>query len=220
MRTIGAIFLAIGRGLDWLRKFLHLILLLHHLRLHHRRAARVDPEGAAKAALVIAPEGEIVDQLSGDPIERAITQARGQGRSETLVWDLTDSIRAAAKDKRIPVHRHRHGVYRAAPASRRSKSCRRRLREFRATGKKVIAYGTAFEKPQYYLAAQADEIYVDPLGMVLIDGYEGYHVLQGPARQGRHGHQRVPRRRVQERRGAVTRARTCRPKRAKKPWSI
>ena len=28
MRALGAIFLAIGRGLDWVRKFLHLILLL------------------------------------------------------------------------------------------------------------------------------------------------------------------------------------------------
>ncbi len=28
MRAIGAVFLAIGRGLDWVRKFLHLILLL------------------------------------------------------------------------------------------------------------------------------------------------------------------------------------------------
>ncbi len=49
--------------------------------------------------------------------------------------------------------------------------------EFRKAGKKVIAYGTAYEKAQYYLAAQANEIYVDPLGMVLIDGYEAYHMF-------------------------------------------
>jgi protease-4 len=49
--------------------------------------------------------------------------------------------------------------------------------EFKKAGKKVIAFGTAFEKPQYYLAAQANEIYVDPLGMVLIDGYESYYMF-------------------------------------------
>ncbi len=50
------------------------------------------------------------------------------------------------------------------------------MREFRAAGKKIIAYGTSFSQAQYYLAAQADEIYLDPLGEVLIEGYERYRM--------------------------------------------
>ena len=52
------------------------------------------------------------------------------------------------------------------------------IREFRASGKKVIAYGDrATCRSRYYLAAQADEIYVDPLGFVLIDGYDRYRMF-------------------------------------------
>ena len=58
---------------------------------------------AGYAALLIAPEGTLVEQLTGDPLQRAIDQTRGDGHKETLLWDVTDSIRAAAKDRRIPV---------------------------------------------------------------------------------------------------------------------
>src|SRR4029453_11170439 len=103
MRAVGAIFLAIGRGLDWVRKFLHLLLLLIIFGFVVGALRVSIPTIPSKAALVIAPEGQVVDQLSGDPIERAIYQARGAGRNETLVWDLVDAIRAAGKDSRIPV---------------------------------------------------------------------------------------------------------------------
>ena len=48
------------------------------------------------------------------------------------------------------------------------------IREFRASGKKVIAYGVELTQERYYLAAQADEIYLDPMGFVLVQGYDRY----------------------------------------------
>ncbi|MEJ1964735.1 MAG: S49 family peptidase [Gammaproteobacteria bacterium] len=174
MRKLGAIFLAIGRGLDWVRRFLHLILLLVIFGFVIGALRVSSPVIPAKAALVIAPEGQIVEQLSGDPIQRAIEQARGTGKSETLLRDLTDSIRAAAKDKRLPVLVIDTEYFEGA-GQPTLEEMSKAIAEFKKAGKKVIAFGTAFEKPQYYLAAQADEIYVDPLGMVLIDGYESYH---------------------------------------------
>jgi protease-4 len=176
MRSIGAFFLAIGRGLDWVRKFLHLILLLLLFGFVIGAFRVSTPVIPQKAALVIAPEGQIVEQLSGDPIERAIDQARGSGRSETLLRDLTDSIRSAAKDKRLPVlvidTEHFEGA--GQPTL---EELARAIAEFKKAGKKVIAYGVMFEKPQYYLAAQADEIYIDPLGLVQVDGYASYYMF-------------------------------------------
>jgi protease IV len=176
MRALGAVFLAIGRGLDWVRKFLHLLLLLLIFGFIVGALRVSIPTIPAKAALVIAPEGEIVDQLSGDPIERALFEARGQGRSETLVWDLVDAIRAAAKDSRIPVIVIDTERFTSA-GQPTLEELARALREFRATGKKVIAYGTQYAQAQYYLAAQADEVYLDPFGMVLVDGYEAYYMF-------------------------------------------
>lgn len=174
--AVGAIFLAVGRGLDWVRRFLHLILLLLIFGFIIGALRVSIPTIPTKAALVIAPEGEIVDQLSGDPIARAITQARGQGKNETLVWDLIDAIRGAAQDKRIPVIVIDNENFSGA-GQPTLEELARALKEFRATGKKVIAYGTAYEQAQYYLASQADEVYVDPFGMVLIPGYESYHMF-------------------------------------------
>ena len=45
------------------------------------------------------------------------------------------------------------------------------LQRFRATGKKIIAYGDNYSQRAYYLAAQADEIYLHPMGAVMIQGY-------------------------------------------------
>jgi protease-4 len=173
MRAIGAIFVSIGRGIDILRKFLHLILLLIIFGFI-LGAWRVSvPFVPAKAALLVAPEGDIVDQLSGDPIERAISRAQGAERAETLLWDLTDAIRAAAKDERIAVM-VLDLDYMTGAGQATLEEVSRALREFRASNKKIIAHGTTFLQPQYYLAAQANEVYLDPEGQVIIDGYSSY----------------------------------------------
>src|SRR5690242_4275304 len=173
MRMLRMILVGLWRGLDGLRKFLHLLLLLVIFGFLIGALRSATPSVPAKAALLVAPEGEIVEQLSGDAIQRALQQARGQGRPETLLWDLTDAIRAAAKDKRIPVIAIDLEKFDGAglPVL---EELSKALHEFRASGKKVIAYGTELTQEKYYLAAQADEIYLDPLGFVLIDGYERY----------------------------------------------
>jgi protease IV len=173
MRTLRMILWGLWRGLDGLRKFLHLLVLLVIFGFIIGALHSATPNVPAKAALLIAPEGEIVEQLSGDAIQRAVQEARGQGRPETLLWDLTDSIRAAAKDKRIPVIAIDLEKFDGAGLPVLEELAKV-LHEFRASGKKVIAYGTELTQEKYYLAAQADEIYLDPLGFVLIDGYERY----------------------------------------------
>jgi protease IV len=173
MRSIGAFFVAIGRGIDVVRKFLHLVLLLIIFGFI-LGAWRVSvPYVPSKAALVVAPEGDIVDQLSGDPIERAIAEAQGADRSETLLWDLVDAIRAAAKDDRIELL-VLDLEYMTGAGQATLEEVARALREFRASKKRIIAYGTTFLQEQYYLAAFADQVYLDPQGQVIIDGYEAY----------------------------------------------
>src|ERR1700743_1890905 len=176
MNFLRSILYGLWRGLDVLRRFLHLLVLLVVFGFVVGALRGSVPSVPSKAALLIEPEGEIVEQLSGDPLERAVQEARGQGTPETLLWDLTDSIRAAAKDKRIPVLaidlEHFDGA--GQPIL---EELARAIREFRATGKKVIAFGTELTQDRYYIAAQADEIYLDPLGFVLLDGYGRYRLF-------------------------------------------
>ena len=176
MRLLRSIMLGLWRGLDGLRKFLHLLLLLIFFGFLIGLVHVSIPSVPAKAALLIEPEGQLVEQLSGDPLARAVEDARGQGRPETLLWDLTDSIRAAAKDRRIPVLAIDLEKFDGG-GQPSLEELALAIREFRATGKKVIAYGTELTQDKYYIAAQADEIYVDPLGFVLIDGYDRYRMF-------------------------------------------
>ena len=176
MRLVRSILTGLWRGLDGLRKFLHLLVLLVVFGFIFGALHVSVPGIPSKAALLVAPEGRLVEQLSGDPLERAVQGARGQGRSETLLWDLTDSIRAAAKDKRIPVLAIDLEKFDGS-GQPSLEELARAIHEFRATGKKVIAYGAELTQDKYYIAAQADEIYLDPLGFVLIDGYDRYRMF-------------------------------------------
>ena len=173
--TLRSFFSGLWRGLDGLRRALHLILLLLIFGVLLGVLRGSVPKIPAKAALLIVPEGQLVEQLSGDPVERAVEETRGETHRETLLWDLTDAIRVAASDPRIPaialdLQKFDGGTQ---PTLEELAAA---LREFRKSGKKVIAYGAELSQERYYLAAQADEVLLDPMGFVLIDGYDRYRM--------------------------------------------
>lgn len=163
----------IWRGLDRLRRLLHLILLLGVFLLLIVAAVgeRVLIPGAA--ALVIAPRGVLVDQLSGDAFERAVARAQGAPLQETLVRDVIEALRAARDDQRIKaVVLDLDGLAGAGLSKLQEVSAE--LARFKEGGKPVIAVGDGYTRDQYYLAAQADNVYMHPMGLVLVDGYSRY----------------------------------------------
>jgi protease-4 len=48
------------------------------------------------------------------------------------------------------------------------------IESFKKSGKPVVAFSDIYFQPQYYLASLADEVFVHPMGMVLLQGYGGY----------------------------------------------
>jgi len=168
-RVIGFIF----RGFDLLRKFLHLVLLLLIFGVLVGALKGSIPHIADNSALVIAPHGEIVEQLSGDAIDQALARAQGERQQQTLLWDLVDALDAARKDARIKavVLDLDDLAYGGQPTLAEFAAA---IKRFRASGKKVIAHATYYGQEQYYVAAYADEIYLDPLGFVAIDGFDRY----------------------------------------------
>ena len=160
-------------GLDVLRRVLHLLLLLLVFGLLFAALRGSTPPLPGRGALVIQPQGEIVEQLAGEPIQRALNEAQGQAAPQTLLWDLTDAIRAAAKDPRVAAL--------LIDTDRMDRTGQAVLEElasaiafFKSNNKRVIARGQNFEQSQYYLAAQADELYLDPQGYLLLTGYSRY----------------------------------------------
>ena len=173
MSTLRAILSGIWRGLDGLRKILHLILLIVIFGVIVWAVSSSMPSVPDRTALVVKPEGRLVEQLSGDAVQRAIENAQGQQRQETLLWDLVSAIRGAAADNRIRVLVLDPDKM-AGAGQPELEELARAIDKFRASGKPIIAYGTAFDQDQYYLAAQADQVYLDPSGYVMIEGYSRY----------------------------------------------
>jgi protease-4 len=157
-------------GLDRLRRLLHLILLLGVFLLLIVAAVGDRVPIPRAAALVIAPQGVLVDQLTGDSFERAIAKAQGVPLQETLVRDVLDALRAARADDRIKaVVLDLDGL--AGAGLSKLQEIAAEIGRFKEGGKPVIAVGDGYTRDQYYLAVQADDIYLHPMGLVLVDGY-------------------------------------------------
>ena len=103
MAWVGRSFHFLWRLLDGLRKVLHLIVLLVIFAVLLFAARQPLPLVPSRAALVIQPHSHLVEQLTGSPWDRSLSALAADREPETLVRDLTEAIRAAAKDERIKV---------------------------------------------------------------------------------------------------------------------
>jgi protease-4 len=166
----------VWRILEGVRRVLHLILLLVIFGFILAALHTSIPSVPHTAALVIAPEGEIVEQLASDPVRRAFGQASGGPAPETLLRDMTDAIAAAKSDERIKLIVLDLGSLDSSGLSK-LQEIGAALREFRAAGKRVVAAADSLDQTQYYLAAQAGEVYLDPMGLVYLDGFSYYRMF-------------------------------------------
>jgi len=127
-----------------------------------------------RTTLVIAPEGRLVEQFSTDPLSRALARALGDTSAEEVqLRDLLRAIEAARDDKHVErVLLQLDGLQPSGMASMREIAAA--LGELRASGKQVVAFGENIGQGQYLLAAQADEIYLDPMGSLMLEGLARY----------------------------------------------
>jgi len=147
------------------------VLLLLLIVLINQRTALVPLH--ERTTLVIAPQGELVEQFRTDPLNRALQENMGKSPSEVQLRDLLRVLEAARDDKRIErIVLRTDGLLLTGYASVRELAVP--LAELRAAGKQVLAFGESFDQAQYLLAAQADEVYLDPEGMVDISGLHSY----------------------------------------------
>ena len=167
------LFLGVWRAADGVRKFLHLIFLLSFVGILLAGVARDQTRIPEQAALMIAPEGALVEQLSGGLLERALAEAQGVDIGETLLKDQVDAIRAAADDDRIEALVLDLGGLAGGGLSKLQELADEIIR-FKESEKPVIAIGDSFSRDQYYLAAHADEIYMSPMGRVRVSGYSRF----------------------------------------------
>ncbi|HRN61184.1 MAG TPA: signal peptide peptidase SppA [Luteimonas sp.] len=127
----------------------------------------------SRTTLVIAPEAQLVEQYTSDPISRSFQSSLGQGPEEVQLRDVLKVLASAKDDDRIErvLLRVDRMDFTGFAAIREIGVA---IQELRESGKQVVAFGERFSQGQYLLAAQADEIYLDPQGEVMLLGLTGY----------------------------------------------
>ncbi|NCF16207.1 MAG: signal peptide peptidase SppA [Gammaproteobacteria bacterium] len=167
-------FGAIWHGLDGLRKLLHLFLLLFVFLLFFGALSGGPPQLIPqKAALVVQPIGQLVEQIAGDPFDRAVGELFDDQPPQTLVTDVVEAFRLASTDDRIEVVHLELSALGGAGLSKLQRIAAA-MDSFRESGKRIIASADYFSQQGYYLAAHADELYMHPEGIVFLQGYGSY----------------------------------------------
>jgi protease-4 len=161
-------------GVDGFRKILHLLLLLIVFGVILSAVFQSSPPlMASNFALEIRPQGYLVEQFEGDPFDRAKLELFGDPPPQTVVQDLVDALAYAKTDDRVElVHLELSGLYGGGLS--KLQRVGDAVRDFRESGKQVIASGDFFSQGGYYIAAQADEVYMHPEGILLLQGYGSY----------------------------------------------
>ncbi len=170
-----------GRALRWLwwlldasrRALMNLLLLLLLAALAWYALRGTAPPLQHKTALVLALRGPLHEQFSGNLRDSALRQARGLPVEQTRLRDVLAALDAAAKDDRIARAVLVLDDFAGAglPTLREVAAA---IDRFKASGKPVVAWGTSYDQRQYYLAAHASEVWLDPMGEVAIEGYGGH----------------------------------------------
>ena len=127
---------------------------------------------AAKSALVLELKGDLVETYQSSLEDTLLDSVAGDSKRAVRLRDLMTVLDAAAKDKSIDtVVLLLDGMNGGGMAMLRDVGAA--IDRVRAAGKKVVAWGGSYDQKRYLLASHADEVYVHPMGMVLIEGFGG-----------------------------------------------
>lgn len=160
----------IWSGVDSFRKILHLLLLLFVFGIFVGALSGTTPMLPERAALTIKPVGVIVEELEGDPFDRAIAELLDEAQPQTVLQDIVDALDYASEDDRIgAVHIELSAL--GAAGLPKLQRIARAIEDFRESGKPVIASADFMTQQGYFIAAHADEVYLHPQGGVLLQGY-------------------------------------------------
>jgi len=171
----------LGRGINLVRLviinlvFFTALLVLLLVLTAGVAGSRMENTVQNDSVLVIKPQGQLVEQYSIEPLQRALAGLSGDKPKQVQLRDLVGAIDAAAKDSRITRILLLPDDMQGGFASLHEVGAA--LDRFRAAGKPVIVWAVNLDQGQYYIAAHADRLLVDPQGGVMITGLANYRLF-------------------------------------------
>ncbi|MGV7209863.1 signal peptide peptidase SppA [Oxalobacteraceae bacterium A2-2] len=175
-------FAYLRSGLAWLwravdagrRTVLNLIFLLIVAALLYALFGGGAKPLQPKTTLVLDLKGQLVEQSSVNAREALLAGASGGEVHKMLqLRDVLAVLETAAKDPDVSgavllvdeMEGGGQAMLREVAAG---------LERFKKAGKPVVAWGASYDQRQYLLAAHASEVYVHPMGAVMLQGFGRY----------------------------------------------
>ena len=169
-RGFGAVWRALDATRSVILNLLFLLFLILILIAMFSGGAK--PIGA-KTALVLDLKGDLVEQHSGSVRDALMSNLSGDQEKSVQLRDVLTVLDAAAKDKNIgSVVLMLDDLNGAGLATLHEVGSA--LDRVRAAGKPIVAWGGSYDQKRYLLAAHASEVYMHPMGTLLIRGFGGH----------------------------------------------
>lgn len=150
------------------RTLLNLLLALLLLALAWWALRPGPPPLVPGTTLVLDLQGPLREQFTGSARDNLLRQARGDNLRQVRLRDVLAALDAAGRDPAIArVLLMTDDFAGAGPASLREVATA--LQRVRAAGKPVWAWSAGYSQAAYFLAAQADQVFLHPMGEVSID---------------------------------------------------
>lgn len=130
------------------------------------------------SALVLNLVGELVEQKREvNPMDAFLLEAldEKEDNPEVLITDVIKVIAQAKNDDRIQLLVLQLQGLKSTALSK-LQDIGAALIDFKESGKTIIALGDHFSQDQYYLVSHADDIWLNPQGFMLLDGYGRYNL--------------------------------------------
>ncbi|MDM7860591.1 signal peptide peptidase SppA [Alteromonas sp. ASW11-36] len=128
------------------------------------------------SALVLNLRGNLViEKTAVDPFEQFVNEAFDQQEEnpEVLVSDVVMVLENAKRDNRITaLVLDLQAMY--GGGLDKLRVIAEAVEDFKQSGKPVYAVGDFYTQDQYYIAAHADNVYLHPMGGMLLEGYGRY----------------------------------------------
>ena len=174
-------FIGAWTAINFTRKFILnlIVFLLIGLIIIGLSNTSSDPISVpSDSALVLNLRGNLViEKTYVDPAEKFIGEALGQSQDnpEILVRDLVKAIENAKEDNRIKALVLKLGGLGGGGLDK-MRDVADALTDFKTSGKPIYSMGDYYGQNQYYLAAHADNVYLHPMGAMIIEGYGRYRM--------------------------------------------
>ena len=131
-----------------------------------------------QTALVLNLAGDLVEQKQEiNPFDAFLVEALGEQEEnpEILLANVLDVIAKAKTDARVKLLVLQLQGLKSAGLTK-LQDIGAALDDFKTSGKKIIALGDQYTQDQYYLASYASDIWLNPQGFMLLDGYGRYNM--------------------------------------------